>query len=225
MRKRFPTYEKYGEATLNEVFTKEELKGAYIARSDYFKSSCIENLGKGRFKLKALPMTAQVAPVYGLLAKDYDGDNLPDLLLIGNSHATEVATGWYDALIGLYLKGDGQGNFNPVPATRSGFMVKEDGKALAEITAATGESLILAATNQGPLRLFSSPKSNQNQPIKLAADDAYGIITYKNGKTQRCEFYYGGGYLAQSSRTWVLPVGATSVKLYNFKGQGRSITI
>lgn len=223
MRKRFPTYEQYGEATLEQMFLEDELKDAYVVRGEYFKTSYIENLGDGKFGIKALPMQAQFSPIYGVLAKDYDGDNNLDLLLIGNSYATEVLTGWYDALIGLYLKGDGKGSFEPVNASQSGFVVKEDGKALTEITSANGEPLILAAVNQGPLRVFKPLNAGSGLQIKLEPDDAYGVVNFKDGEKQHYEFYYGGSYLSQGSRTWQIPSKATAVTIYNYKGNGRSI--
>ena len=223
MRKRFPTYEQYGEATLEDLFLEDELKDAYVVRGEYFRTSYIENLGNGKFSLKALPMQAQFGPVYGVMAKDYNGDNNLDIVLIGNSHATEVLTGWYDGLIGLYLKGDGKGGFTPVSASQSGFMVKEDGKALTEITSAKGEALILASVNQGPLRVFKPSSAGTNVPVKLEPDDAYGEVQYGDGKKQRYEFYYGGGYLSQGSRIWQVPSNATSVTVYNYKGRGRRI--
>ncbi|WP_181885114.1 VCBS repeat-containing protein [Pontibacter diazotrophicus] len=223
MRKRFPTYAKYGEATLEDMFLEEELEDAYVVRGEYFKTSYMENLGNGKFKIKALPMQAQFGPVFGISTKDFDGDNKLDLLLIGNSYATEVLTGWYDGLIGLYLKGDGKGGFTPVSVNQSGFMVKEDGKALTEITSAKGETLVLAAVNQGPLRVFKTNNAIANKPVKLEPQDAYGIVTTKDGKKQRYEFYYGGSYLSQGSRTWQLPANATAATIYNYKGKGRSI--
>jgi hypothetical protein len=113
MRKRFTLYEDYALAKAEDLFTEEELKMAYTVRAEHLQTSYLQNLGGGRFRLTALPLPAQFAPVFGMLANDYDGDGNLDVLLTGNSYATEVQTGRYDALPGLFLKGDGKGNFRP----------------------------------------------------------------------------------------------------------------
>ena len=225
LRKRLYSYSAYGESTFDKIFSKEEMEGAYIVKAKKMTSVYLENLGHGKFKMKDLPVRAQFSPVYGMLVKDCDGDNLLDVLLIGNSYATEVLTGWYDALIGLYLKGDGKGNFIPVTVNKSGFMVKDDGKSMIELTSKSGESLVLAATNSGPLKAFKNYGSNKYKTVSLNADDAYGLITFKNGKKQRCEFYYGNGYLSQSSRVFKVNQDVSGLSIINFKGNLRRVEV
>ncbi|HEX8532269.1 MAG TPA: VCBS repeat-containing protein, partial [Cytophagales bacterium] len=105
MRGRFKTYADYGKATYETMFTETEREGAFVVRSERFANSYVENLGGGKFAIRDLPMPAQVAPAYGLLTDDYDGDGHADLLLAGNSYASETLTGWYDAGVGQLLRG------------------------------------------------------------------------------------------------------------------------
>jgi hypothetical protein len=57
-----------------------------------------------------------------MTSNDYNGDGNLDLLISGNFYATEVVAGQYDALDGLYLQGDGRGNFYPVLPQRVVFL-------------------------------------------------------------------------------------------------------
>jgi hypothetical protein len=75
--------------------------------------------------------------VFGLLTGDYDHDGHPDVLLSGNSFAPEYVAGWYDAGRGLYLRGDGKGNFTAVPASKSGYRVTGDAKGMASLFTAS----------------------------------------------------------------------------------------
>jgi hypothetical protein len=221
MRGRFTRYETYAKATFDQVFTKEELADAYVVRSENFESSYIENLGNGKFRIKPLPVQAQVAPVFGMLVKDFDKDGNLDVLLAGNSHATEIQTGWYDASIGLYLKGDGKGNFTPKGVAESGFFVDGDAKSMAQLTANDGSSFILVGCNNDSLRVFTtSAPSKQQLAIQLLPSDAYGEITGKDGRKKREEFYYGSAYLSQSSRVWLVPADA-QITLYDYQGKSR----
>jgi hypothetical protein len=79
-----------------------------------------------------LPAEAQFAPVFGLLTGDYNGDGNLDVLIAGNSDATEASTGRYDAMTGLLLAGDGKGNFKSVNSAATGFKADKDVKSLAK---------------------------------------------------------------------------------------------
>jgi enediyne biosynthesis protein E4 len=93
MRGRFKSYEDYGKTTFDQFFTKGELNDAYVLKSYEFRSSYIENLGKGKFEVKPLPNEAQFAPVYGMFPKDFNNDGKLDLLMVGYSYASEPHTG------------------------------------------------------------------------------------------------------------------------------------
>src|SRR5690625_7980518 len=101
-----------------------------------------------------------------MLSGDYDGDGIPDLLVMGNSYSTEMFTGWYDASKGLYLKGDGAGGFTPVRLTASGFYVLGDAKSLIELRGAYNKKLILSAQNDDTLLIFEYSLFYHNIDIK-----------------------------------------------------------
>jgi enediyne biosynthesis protein E4 len=223
MRGRFQRYEQYGKATLDKVLTNQELEGALVVRSEYFQSAYVENQGNGKFTMKPLPIQAQVAPVFGMLTRDFDGDGLLDVLLAGNSYATEVQTGWYDASVGLLLKGDGKGNFYPVSVTKSGFFVNKDAKGIAELMDSKGNALVLVASNADSLKAFSYLPGSQF--ISLQPSDQYAILTHKNGKKSKHEFYYGSSYLSQSARILQVPADVTAASIYEASGKSRAIVL
>jgi hypothetical protein len=133
IRARFRTYLPYAEATFKDSFTKSELESAYVVHGEWFETSYIENLGQGKFSIKEMPVSVQFSPIFGTLPGDFDGDGNLDVLMVGNSYATEVSTGRYDASIGLYLRGDGKGNFSSMNVQKSGFLADKDGKGLSKL--------------------------------------------------------------------------------------------
>ncbi|MDO1446114.1 VCBS repeat-containing protein [Rhodocytophaga aerolata] len=221
IRGRFTRYEAYGKATFDQVFTKDELADAYVVRSENFASSYLENAGNGKFNIKSLPVQAQFAPVFGMVVDDIDKDGNLDVLMAGNSYATEVQTGWYDASIGVYLKGDGKGNFTLQPVTKTGFNISKDAKSMVHLPTSDGSSLVLISCNNDSLKAFTSAIPNQQQlSIKLSPSEVYGEITYKGGRTRKEEFYFGSSYLSQSSRIWQVPADA-QVTIYDVYGKSR----
>ena len=222
IKARFRTYLPYAEASFEKSFLPSELEKAYIVCADWFETSYIENLGQGKFSIEALPLEAQFAPVFGMVQQDVNEDGYPDVLLIGNSYASEVNTGRYDAFRGLYLRGDGKGNFFPTPVSKSGFEADHDGKSLVQLNTKS-EHLILTGNNSGPLKAFSHPINSKL--FYPAFDDAYAIVTLTNGKTFRVEFYYGSSYLSQSSRSLLYPLNTQKIIVFNYAGESRELNV
>ena len=223
LRKKFVTYEDYARATISDFFSDDEIMDAYFADCSILESSYMENTGDGSFRIHPLPIEAQFAPVFGMLANDYNNDSFTDLLLVGNYHSSNVEDGQQDAFKGLFLKGDGKGNFLPVLPRKSGFFVDGDAKGMAEITGKEGKSLILVAQNSGDMKVFRTGTSIR-QRIHLRRDDAYGEVLFDSGETAYLEFYYGSGYLSHSSRTCQLPDNTVKIKIVTYTGEIREIT-
>lgn len=222
LRSRFKTYEDYAKASMDDIFPADTRKGAYLRDCRYFESAYIENLGNGSFRLSSLPVEAQTAPVFGILANDYNSDGNTDLLLTGNSYSTTISDGQYDAFTGLMLAGDGKGGLIPVPGRESGFFADGDTKSLAELTLKNRSSLILVARNSDSLKVIKSLRSNV-QIIRLRKDEVFAELTYQTGEKEYREFYYGSGYLSQSSRVCKVPAGVITVTFTSYKGETRTI--
>ena len=74
--------------------------------------------------MKSLPTEAQLSPMYGIAADDFDKDGNIDILMGGNFYESKPEVGIYDASYGILLKGDGKGNFTAVPAQQSGINIR-----------------------------------------------------------------------------------------------------
>ena len=226
MRRRFPHYEQYGKATIEDVFTEEELEGAYLAEAQVLASIYLENRGTEGFAWKTLPRKAQVAPVFGALAGDFTGDGNPDVLLSGNDYGTELVSGRHDAFTGLLLAGNGAGDFHPVPLAESGFLVTGDAKGMASLHDPTGRLLVVTGQNQDRLKVFR--KTSAAHPIRWQPDPQVAAveITMADGSREYRELYYGSSFLSGVSR-WVDldPERARQITLYYFDGSTRKETI
>jgi hypothetical protein len=219
LRKQFPSYAAYTEASMSTLL-REAKPTTYVSHT--FETSYLENRGKDGWRLTPLPTEAQFAPVYGILAGDYTGDNHADLVLVGNSYSPDVLTGRYDAFTSLLLKGDGTGAFKPINHHESGLLLKGDVKSLVELTTATGEVILVAARNDD---LAETCKSNMPplRVIHIGQDDFYAILTYQNGKSEKKELYFGSGYLSQSSRKIRISGAVTKITIVNLRGEARTV--
>jgi hypothetical protein len=213
IRGRFKSYQPYAEASFGESFAGQELEKAYMVCAEAFASGYIENLGSDKFAMRPLPVQAQLGPVYGMLTGDYDGDGRLDVLLAGNSYASDALTGRYDALTGVFLKGDGRGGFVYEPITKTGFDIGEDVKGIARLRLGQGEELILCGVNSGALKTYTvREKSHVINPPSHAA---YAIVGLTGGGKYKLEFYHGDTYLSQSSRSIRMTDQMVSVDFYD----------
>ena len=224
IRKRFPTYKSYGAATIDDLLTKNDLAGALMLEANYMSSAYIENKGGGHFTITTLPTEAQTAPVYGMLAEDVDHDGNLDILLTGNDYGMEPYSGRHDAFMGLCLKGDGKGNFNPLSLSASGFVVKGDGKGLAKVAGANHTNLYVASQNQDSLLTFSDTQHTAINNIAVKPQEFAATITYKDGRKRYTEFYYGSTFLSQSSRVISVDESVSNIIITDFRGNKRTIT-
>jgi len=222
LKKRFNNYGKFADATMQEIFTPEMMKGAQRLQANMLQSCFLRNDGNGKFTMIPLPAQAQFAPLNGMAAGDFDGDGNLDLVINGNDFGTEVSIGRLDALNGLLLKGDGRGGFTPLSIMQSGIYLPGDGKALVTLMGTKGNYLVAASQNRGPLQLFALQLNKTMLPIK--PDDISAMIYFKNGMVQKEEFYFGSSFLSQSARHCSIQPGLVDhVVITNSSGAARTV--
>lgn len=127
IKTKFPDYESFSNATLEDIYTKKDLDNALHYQVKSFASVYLENRN-GKFIVHQLPIEAQMSSINQILIDDYDKDGHLDALIAGNLYWSEVETPRNDAGTGLLLKGNGKGIFTSVPAYESGFFTLGDVK-------------------------------------------------------------------------------------------------
>ncbi len=221
LRSKFQNYKFYASATIEELFSKDQLKDAQIVKANNLTSAFLKNDGHGKFTLSPLPAEAQFSVLNGMVTDDFDGDNNLDVLISGNDYGTEVSVGRYDALNGLLLKGNGNGGFTPQSILQSGIFIPGNGKALVKLRNKNGDYLVAAGQNRGPLKIFQLKKHTTGIP--LLPTDMRANIQFANGGSQVQEFYFGSSFLSQSARFLCTDSTMSAITLYDNKGNARKI--
>ena len=152
---KFESYNEFASATLEDVYTETDLETSLHYQAWNFATCYIENQGNGKFILKKLPNIAQLSSTNDIIVEDFDQDGNLDIIIAGNLYSSEVETPRNDAGIGLLLLGNGKGDFDPVKMPESGILLNYDTKNLGLIKSKE-RWLILAANNNGPMRVFST---------------------------------------------------------------------
>ncbi len=152
IKKKFKDYDEFSTATLEDVYTKKDLNRSLNYKVRSFASIYLEN-NDGDFIIKKLPNYAQISIINQILVKDFDNDSNLDIVIAGNLYGSEVETPRNDAGIGLYLKGNGKGAFEPVRAYESGLFINGDTKDLVMIKIGDN-NYIIAAKNDDYLQFI-----------------------------------------------------------------------
>ncbi|MEO7174469.1 MAG: VCBS repeat-containing protein [Saprospiraceae bacterium] len=152
LRKKFLRYAMYGNAGIEDIFTKAELDKALVLKAQNFHTSFIENLGKGKFKIHALPALAQISPVKGICFQDLNGDKLSDIILSGNGYEIDYETGRFDAAKGLVLINKGKGNWELRDNT--GLNADRDSRTSLVIGTEAGKRLFILANNNSRPQVY-----------------------------------------------------------------------
>lgn len=145
IKNKFKDYESFSKASLEDVYTEKSLENSLHYQVKSFASAYFENKD-GKFVSHDLPNRAQLSSINQILIDDYNKDGHLDALIAGNLHSSEVETPRNDASIGLLLKGNGKGIFEPIGAKESGFYTPGDVKDMAKIRV-DDEDYILVAKN------------------------------------------------------------------------------
>lgn len=122
--RKYDGYTPFSYASIKQMFDTATMNR--VAHTFYMNTSSsyiLWNQGNG-FRWEKLPAAAQVSPIKKAIVADFNHDSYPDVLLAGNDHTYDIATGYYDANKGLVL-------------------LSEDGKPLSKLLSPSKSGIVL----------------------------------------------------------------------------------
>jgi hypothetical protein len=209
---RYPRNDFYARATLGEILGEDKLAKAQRFAATELRSGVFLSQGDGArvsYRFEPLPRLAQIAPIQGLVAGDFDGDGRADIYAVQNSYAPAPAAGRFDGGLSQLLRGDGHGHFTPVPVAQSNLAVSGDAKALAVIDLDRDgwPDFLVTRNNQTTLAFHNrGAAGHKSLQVRLHGSggnpDAIGArvtLELVDGSTQTAEVSAGSGYYSQST--------------------------
>jgi hypothetical protein len=151
IEERYPTYDAFAGETLDGILGSASLRSATRLTVTALATTYLENAGGGRFIARPLPRAAQVSAVTGIVTADFDGDGALDLVIAGNLDGLDESVPRLDGGAGLFLRGDGQGGFEPVQPHASGLWLTGEVVRLVSVRIGGGRAALVAALGNGRL--------------------------------------------------------------------------
>ena len=205
--KKFDSYTSFALADLTEIYEPKCLDDSKRCEANTLESGVFINDG-GKFTFQPFPRLAQVAPGFGIVAGDFDGDSYADLYAVQNFYGPQAETGRMAGGVSVLLKGNGDGTFSAMPPRQSGLYIDGDAKSLTTVDLnGDGQIDVVSGVNDDFLAAFEqSPCTEKNLSIQLQgkngntlAAGARIIVKFDNGTTRSVELASGSGYLSQST--------------------------
>jgi hypothetical protein len=147
LKKKFLLYKDYAGKSVNDIFGNDLINKSTKLAIQTLASSILINEGKENFKLTALPIMAQTAPVFTITADDFNKDGNIDIFTGGNFWDIKPDIGRLDANAASLYYGDGKGRFNFVSSITSGLDIKGQVRDALPITIKKNVVLVLARNN------------------------------------------------------------------------------
>jgi enediyne biosynthesis protein E4 len=219
VKSRFATFAEFAAADVYALLGDASTRAVRVGART-FEHTLFLNRGD-RFEARALPIAAQLAPAFGAVVADFDGDGHEDLFLAQNFFPTEINAMRFDAGAGLLLRGDGAGQFEPQTVRASGIAVLGDqrGAAAADFDG-DGRVDLAVSQNAAPMTLWRNANGTAGLRVQLrgGAGNPLSIgakMRIISGATRGPvrEVHAGSGYWSMDAATQVLalPAGASAL--------------
>lgn len=207
--RRFPRNDVYARATLADILGASRLAAARRFEAVEFRSGVYLSERDGAYRFVPLPRIAQIAPLQGIVAGDFNGDGHADIYAVQNSYAPIPCIGRFDGGLSQLLAGDGRGGFTAVPVAASGLVVPGDAKALTvvDLDGDHWPDFLLSRNNSTTLAWRNRPR-NGGHSLRVVLTGPAGNPTavgarvrveLADGTRQTAEVQAGSGYYSQSS--------------------------
>jgi hypothetical protein len=158
LRKQILKYEDYAKQTYETLFSPELRQQSLAYQATYLESAVLWNEG-GSFQLEALPVEAQIAPVFAIAVDDFNKDGHQDIWLGGNFYGLKPQVGRHDASRGTLLMGKGKRAFEALSPAEAGIYVEGEVRDAVTIETVKGRLMLISRNNEETLIYRKKDKS------------------------------------------------------------------
>ncbi|PHN03869.1 hypothetical protein CRP01_25190 [Flavilitoribacter nigricans DSM 23189 = NBRC 102662] len=159
--KQYPNFESYARQRIQDIFSPEQLSGGLTYKAVEMRSGILWNEGGGRFDFAALPLEAQLSPIYAYYVTDLNGDGNLDVLAGGNQHRMKPEIGINAGSVGLVMLGDGKRDFRALTHQESGLYMDGEIRKIVGLRSGGKRQILFAKNHDQPEILMPNLTTNE----------------------------------------------------------------
>ena len=144
----------YALKTIENLFDTKVIENSITKSVTETKSILALNDGEGVYTIKPLPKEVQFSCVSSISCADINGDGHIDVLLGGNNYEFKPQYSKLDANYGSLLLGNGKGDLQWVPYSKSGFFVEGEVKHIKKVKNKNTEGIFITGINNEAPKIF-----------------------------------------------------------------------
>lgn len=144
LKKKFLKYDTYARATINDIFSKAQLRAADVYEANTMAHYIFKNNKGASFEPMAMPLYTQIGPVRSIVIDDINGNGYKDIVVGGADYGTDIEIGPFAASVGAVLINEGNLNFNVLRPGESGFFIPGNVRSIKPISTNEGESYLVS---------------------------------------------------------------------------------
>ena len=231
VKEKFATYADFAKADVDALLGDAAPRAIRVGATT-FDHTLFLNRG-AHFEARSLPTEAQLAPAFGVVVADFDGDGHEDLFLAQNFYPTENNTMRFDAGAGLVLLGDGRGGFLSQSVAASGISVLGDARGAAAADYDGDGRVDLAVSQNGArMTLWRNVGGKPGLRVRLQGPSSNPLaigtqlrVIDGTARGPLREVHAGSGYWSMDATTQVMALPTTAASLWVRWPSGREETV
>ena len=217
LAERYPSYESFTRVDKDALIQALPIKNRHILRVHTLDTGLLINDGEGHFMFRPLPPLAQLAPSFGALIHDVDGDGWQDVVMGQNATTRSPELGPSAAGMAMLLRGRGDGSFKPMPPTHSGLNAYQETRSLARIEMGDcpAQGLLFGINRRAPQAYQHKSQGHwlsitlKGKAGNVRSAGSRVIVELANGQRQTFETHAKSGFATQSSHRIVVGLGTS----------------
>lgn len=224
LKKKLGTYQQFAISSLKEIYTPQRLEESGRLEMTELRNFAFINQsenGQIHFKAVPLPRMSQLAPGFGVVITELNGDHQPEVVLAQNFYSPQREVGRMSGSVGAtVLSWDEPDGFKVLEPFQTGVLISGDTKGVT-VNELNGDGIpdLAFTENDGPVNTFLNTSRGhflavrlKGRPGNLRAIGTRMTLSSETGKSQTIEVTGGGSYLSQSGSFHFFGMGEAGIE-------------
>ncbi len=153
VRKEYRTYQDFSRRTFHQIFPREQLAQSYQSSIETLTST-VFIVQDTEYIAQELPLICQLAPIFGCVTADFDGDKMTELITAGNFHENHPRMGRMDASVGTWHGVRTFSDLPELPLNELGIDLSGPIRDLKMLRGPNGMEWLLVSANNARLKVY-----------------------------------------------------------------------